>query len=73
MPARGVFTSARHGVQQPVNVCVPAHGFADVTITVRGVSQISGDPKSIDDVPASREPAASQFQQIALADELGRC
>lgn len=60
------------GATQAINVCVPAHGFADITVHVRGVSAIPGDPKNLGTYAAPRRGGA-QFQMIAEADEIGRC
>jgi hypothetical protein len=60
------------GVSQLVQLCVPANGFADLTVRVRGSSSIPGDPKNSSTFLVART-GGIQFHQIALADELGRC
>ena len=60
------------GATQHVDVCVPANGFADITVRVRGASPIPGDEKNVTAFAIAREGGV-EFQQIALADELGTC
>jgi hypothetical protein len=60
------------GATQAVNVCVPARGFADITIVVRGATAIPGDPRNVVTFATQRQGGV-QFQQIAEADEISRC
>ena len=60
------------GATQAVNVCVPARGFADITIDVRGASAIPGDQKNLVTFATPRQGGV-QFQQIAEADEISSC
>ncbi len=45
----GAWTTSASGdeVRQPVTVCVPPHGSADVRLTTAAASQIYGDPTSV--------------------------
>jgi hypothetical protein len=59
-------------IQQQVSVCVPPHGYADLTVNAAGFSQIAGDPANTETFATTRSGGV-QFQQIALADETGSC
>jgi hypothetical protein len=60
------------GSQNVALVCVPPHGYADVSVRVDRSSPIGGDPKNLETLPRARD-GGIWFQQIALADEIGTC
>jgi hypothetical protein len=65
-------TVNQQSVSQAVNVCVPAHGYADITVRIDGSSAVPADLKSADTYLAARDGGVL-FQQIALADETSPC
>jgi hypothetical protein len=52
-------------------VCVPAHGFAEVTIDVRGSSAIPGDLSSLAATEAPRQGGVF-FGELALTSDVGK-
>jgi hypothetical protein len=66
-----VETVATPGTQRAgIRVCVPARGYADVTVRAEGASPIPGDLRDIDLSRQAREGGIF-LNEIALADELG--
>lgn len=55
---------------QVVSVCVPAHGYADVTVDPRGAGQVWGDLATKDGISETRVRGI-WLNRIALADEIG--
>jgi hypothetical protein len=57
-------------VSTPVQICVPAHGHAEVEVSTPGVSAIPGDQRNLD---ASLQPRRGGLllAGISLADEIG--
>ena len=56
-----------------VAVCVPAHGFAEITITTPAKTLIYGDPTTSDSYGKAGRTAGLLLTQIALADETTPC
>ena len=54
-----------------IPVCVPAHGFAEVTIDVRGSSSIPGDLSSLAAAAAPRQGGVF-FGELALTSDVGK-
>jgi hypothetical protein len=53
-------------------LCVPARGYADITVRINGSSAVPADLKNANTYLAARDGGAL-FQQIALADETSPC
>jgi hypothetical protein len=61
---------ADDSVSRPIEVCVPARGFAEVVLTTPVRAEIPGDQKSAEASKIPRE-GGLQLANLALADELG--
>ena len=55
---------------QTVNVCVPAHGYADVRLDVTGASPIPGDLATLDEFNSPRRGGIF-IASLGEADEIG--
>ena len=63
-------TASADTVFKGIDVCVPAHGYAEVRLRVAGVSAIPGDLATY--ATSLRPRTGGVFlSQIGLADELG--
>jgi hypothetical protein len=56
-----------------ISVCVPPHGFAEITITTPARTVTYGDPTTSDSYGKAARIAGLLLTQIALADESGAC
>lgn len=56
-----------------VGVCVPPHGFAEITITTPALTHIYGDPTTSDSYGKAARIGGLLLTQIALADESSSC
>jgi hypothetical protein len=61
------------GTSKQFPVCVPAHSFADVSLSTRGYTPIYGDPKSEETFASYARSGGVMLTQISLADEMGSC
>jgi hypothetical protein len=56
-----------------VTICVPPHGFSEITITTPARTLIYGDPTTSDSYGKAARIAGLLLTQIALADETSGC
>jgi hypothetical protein len=57
-------------VQQAVGVCVPLHGYTDVSLRASGSSTVYGDPTTVQSAGLPR-PAGVLVGEVTLAPEPG--
>jgi hypothetical protein len=64
-------TATPENIHATVSICVPAHGYAQARLRVRGSSTIPGDLRDYELAEYSSRVGGIFVDEIALADEVG--